>query len=59
LYLGISFSRRYSRYSDVGLKNEMWLKFWIRIIEGILMMKINHIPKNEAKEQFPRVEPLT
>jgi hypothetical protein len=26
LYLGISFYRMYSRYSDVGLKNDMWHK---------------------------------
>jgi hypothetical protein len=37
----------------------MWRKIWIRDIEGILMMLKNSIPKNEAKENFPRVDPLT
>jgi hypothetical protein len=35
-------------------------KIWIRDMEGILMMfkKVN-IPKNEGKEDLPRIEPLT
>jgi hypothetical protein len=40
LYLGISFFREDSRYSDVRLKNDKWHKIWIRKIEGILMILI-------------------
>jgi hypothetical protein len=36
----------------------MWRKIWICDIEGILMMLKGNIPKNEAKENFPRIEPL-
>jgi hypothetical protein len=49
----------YTRYSDVSLKNGMWRKIWIREIEGILMMLKGNIPKNGAKEEVPRIEPLT
>jgi hypothetical protein len=49
----------YSRYSEVSLKNGMWRKIWIRDIEGILMIFKSDIPKNEAKEEFPIIEPLT
>jgi hypothetical protein len=37
----------------------MWRKIWIRNIEGILMMLKGNILKNEAKEELPRIEPLT
>jgi hypothetical protein len=37
----------------------MWRKIWIRDIEVILMMLKSNIPKNEAKENFPRIEALT
>jgi hypothetical protein len=49
----------YSRYSEVGLKDDMWRKICIRDIEVISMMFINNIPRNEAKEQLPIIEPLT
>jgi hypothetical protein len=50
----------YSRYSDVSMKNDTWRKICIRDIEGILMiLKKGNIPKNEAKEELPRIEPLT
>jgi hypothetical protein len=49
----------YSRYSDVILKNDMWRNAWIRNIERILMILKSNIPKNGAKEEFPRIEPLT
>jgi hypothetical protein len=49
----------YSRYSDLILKNGMWRKTWIRDIEGILMMLKGNILKNGAKEELPRIEPLT
>jgi hypothetical protein len=48
----------YSRYSDVSLKNGMWRKIWIHDIEGILMILKSNIPKNEAKGDLPRIEPL-
>jgi hypothetical protein len=35
LYLGISFFRIYSRYSDIGLKSYILCKIWIRNIEGV------------------------
>jgi hypothetical protein len=37
----------------------MWRKICIRNIEGILMMLKSNIPKNGAKEEFPRIGPLT
>jgi hypothetical protein len=49
----------YSRYSEVSLKNDMLRKIWIRDIEGILMMSKINIPKNEAREELLRIEPLT
>jgi ribosomal protein L31E len=58
MYIGISFFSIYSRYTDVSLKNDMWRKIWIRDIEGILMMLKIKIPKNEAKEDLLRIEPL-
>jgi hypothetical protein len=48
----------YSRYSDVSMKNGMWRKIWIRDIEGKLMMLKSNIPKNGAKEDLSRIEPL-
>jgi hypothetical protein len=48
-----------SRYFDVSLKNGMWRKIWIRDNEGILMMLKGNTPKNEAKEEPPRIELLT
>jgi hypothetical protein len=48
-----------SRYSDVSLKNDIMREIWIHNIEGILMMLKSNIPKNGAKEQLPRIEPLT
>jgi hypothetical protein len=43
----------------VSMKNGMWRKIWIRDIERILMMLKNNIPKNVAKEELSRIEPLT
>jgi hypothetical protein len=49
----------YSRYSDVSLKNGAWHKIWIHDFEVILMMLKGNLPKNGAKEEVPRNEPLT
>jgi hypothetical protein len=49
----------YSRYSDASLKYGMWRKILIRDIEGTLMMIKYNTPKNGAKEDLPRIEPLT
>jgi hypothetical protein len=48
-----------SRYFDVSLKNGLWRKIWIRDIKGILIMLKGNNPKNGAKEEIPRIEPLT
>jgi hypothetical protein len=48
----------YSRYSDIGLKNDIQRKIWIRDIEGISMMLKGNIPKSEVKEVLPRIDPL-
>jgi hypothetical protein len=37
----------------------MWRKIWIRDFEGNLMMLKGNIPKNGAKKELPRIEPLT
>jgi hypothetical protein len=49
----------YSRYSDVSLKDSMWRKICIHYIERISMMLKRNIPKNGAKEELPRIGPLT
>jgi hypothetical protein len=37
----------------------MWRKIWIRDIEGILMMLKRKFLEKRAREELPKIEPLT